>query len=96
MGKHEHTMCSNPDNVSQKTEVLRKFERPSTCPTLERKRLTRVGADGEREDPEEEGECQRGTQQDHIGHHLGVLLHRDVVLRGHVDELRGRTHGQRS
>ena len=57
--------------------------------------LTGVRADGEGEDPEEEGECQSGTKHDHISHHLQVFLHQHVTLRAHDDRrtvLQDRRH----
>lgn len=57
--------------------------------------LTGVRADGEGEDPEEEGECQSGTKHDHISHHLQVFLHQHVTLRAHGDRrtvLQDRRH----
>lgn len=54
--------------------------------------LTRVGADGDGKDPEEKGECQRGTQQDHVSHHLHVLLHQHISLRVHDSELQDEAH----
>lgn len=45
--------------------------------------LTIIRADGEGENPEEEGQCQGGTQHNHISHHLHVLLHQHIILKGH-------------
>lgn len=48
-------------------------------------KLTVIRADGQRHDPEEEGQRQRDAQDDHVGHHLDALFHQDVVLRVHRD-----------
>lgn len=57
--------------------------------------LTGDGAQGERDEPEEERERQSDAQNDHVGHHLDVFLRQDGVLRIHEcrgqDRLRDRT-----
>lgn len=61
-------------------------------PSEERGQLTRVGADGDGDDPEEERQCQRGTKHDHVRHHLGVFLDQHLVFRVHPGELEDREH----
>lgn len=57
--------------------------------------LTGDGAQGERDEPEEERERQSDAQNDHVGHHLDVFLCQDGVLRVHdcrgQDRLQDRT-----
>lgn len=47
--------------------------------------LTVERAHREGEDPEEERECQSGTQHDHVNHHVDGLLHQDVIFSVHAE-----------
>lgn len=53
--------------------------------TFPGRQLTVECAHCEREDPEEERECQSGTQHDHINHHVDGLLHQDIIFRVHAE-----------
>lgn len=83
MGEKKHS-SGDEENVSFTTGNSHQIV---TINTGEWELLTRVGADGDRDDPEEERKGQCGTKYYHVGHHLGVFFHQHLTFRVHSGEL---------